>query len=269
MKKLEKLKKEIKKLKKVLVAFSGGVDSTFLLKICIDVLGIENVFAVTAKSEIFSKEELKYSKKIAKKLGVNHYIISTNEINNEKFIANTIDRCYYCKIELFSKLWEIAKKLNINYILDGSTIDDLKDYRPGRKALIEKNILSPLQNAKLSKKEIRYLSKKMGLPTWNKQSEACLASRFPYGHKITRNELKMVEEAEKFLKKNGFKIVRVRHHGKLARIEVDEKDIKRFLDDKLRKEIIGKFKKIGYVWICLDLIGYRTGSMNEILEKKI
>lgn len=265
--KLEELKKIIKNLGKVVVAFSGGADSTFLLKVCLDELGKENVVAITAESEIYSKDEIEFSKKIAKEMGVKHYIIKTEEMKNENFITNPVDRCYYCKLEIFSKLREEARKMNINYILEGSTIDDLEDYRPGGKAVREMKVLSPLQMAKLSKKEIRYLSKEMGLPTWDKPPQACLASRFPYGYRITIEELRMVEKAEKFLKENGFEVVRVRHYGKLARIEVDEKDIEKFFNKDFRKRVLNEFRKLGYIWVCLDLAGYRTGSMNECLRK--
>jgi len=254
------LKEKIKEMEKVLVAFSGGVDSTFLLKICIDVLGKENVLAVIASSPLYEVEE---AKKIASMLNANYIIIKTNEMENEKFVENSPKRCYYCKLELFTMLKKIAEKNGIKHVIEASVVDDLKDYRPGRKALEELKIRSPLLEAGFTKDEIRKLTKKMGLPTWNKATEACIASRFPYGYRINEKDVNMIKKAENFLKKQGFKIVRVRHYGKMARIEVGKEEIKKFFDNKLRQKIIDEFKKIGYIWVCLDLEGYRTGSMNE------
>ncbi len=261
--KLETLKKKIAGMKKVLIAYSGGVDSTFLLKICVDVLGRENILAVTAVSPTYQKEEIEEAKRIAGQMGVKHMIIYTDEMKNNSFTSNPLQRCYFCKKELFSKLREIAEKHGIEYVLDASNKDDASDFRPGMKAAREAGIISPLMETGITKKEIRYFSRKMGLPTYDKPSQACLASRFPYGEKITEEKLKMVEEAEKFLKELGFKIVRVRHHGRLARIEVDKEEIKKFFDEELRKKVTDKLKQIGYTWVCLDLLGYRSGSMNE------
>jgi uncharacterized protein len=261
--KLKALKKKIVAMKKVLIAYSGGVDSTFLLKICVDVLGRENVLAVTAVSPTYQKEEVEEAKRIASEMGVKHMIIHTNEMNDDAFTSNPLHRCYFCKKELFSRLREIAEKHGIEYVLDASNKDDASDFRPGMKAAMEAGVISPLMEAEITKEEIRYFSREMGLPTHNKPSQACLASRFPYGEKITEDKLKMVEEAEKFLKELGFKIVRVRHHGKLARIEVGREEIKNFFDEEIRKKVMNKLKQIGYTWVCLDLEGYRSGSMNE------
>ncbi len=261
--KLETLKKKIAAMKKVLIAYSGGVDSTFLLKICVDVLGRENVLAVTAISPTYQKEEIEGAKRIASEMGVKHMIIYTDEMKNDAFTSNPLQRCYFCKKELFSKLREIAEKYGIEYVLDASNKDDASDFRPGMKAARETGIISPLMEAGITKEEIRYFSREIGLPTYDKPSQACLASRFPYGEVITEKKLKMVEEAEKFLKELGFKIVRVRHHGKLARIEVGKEEIEKFFDEELRKKVMDKLKQIGYTWVCLDLLGYRSGSMNE------
>jgi len=263
--KLKNLKKMISEMERVLIAFSGGVDSTFLLKVCVDVLGRENVIAVTASSPTYEMDETE-AKKIAQFFGVKHVIIHTNEMGNEKFLSNTVERCYFCKKELFSKLKEIAAEHGIKHVLDASNADDSLDYRPGMKAARELGIKSPLLEAGITKEEIRKFSKEMGLPTATKPSQACLASRFPYGEKITEEKLKMVAEAEKFLKELGFKIVRVRHHGNIARIEVDKNEMVRLMEERIRKKIYERLKEIGYTWVCLDLMGYRSGSMNEAIN---
>lgn len=263
--KLELLRAKISKLKKVIVAFSGGVDSTFLLKVCADVLGNQNVIAVTANSETYPPEELRAAKEFAKRLGVAHFVIRTNELCNPNFYRNSPNRCYFCKKELVKKLKRVAEEQGIKYILEASNSDDLKDYRPGRKALEEEEVLSPLLD--FSKEEIRKLSKKMGLPTWNKPSQPCLASRFPYGIRITKEALNMVRKAETFLKKLGFKNVRVRHHEALARIEVDRRQIKKLVSEKVVKLLAAHFKKLGYIWVAVDIEGYRQGSLNEVLKK--
>jgi len=263
--KLENLKKMISEMGHVLIAFSGGVDSTFLLKVCVDVLGRENVIAVTASSPTYEMDETE-AKKIAQFFGVKHVIIHTNEMGNEKFLSNTVERCYFCKKELFSKLKEIAAEHGIKHVLDASNADDSLDYRPGMKAARELGIKSPLLEAGITKEEIRKFSKEMGLPTATKPSQSCLASRFPYGEKITEEKLKMVAEAEKFLKELGFKVVRVRHHGNIARIEVDKNEMVRLMEERIRKKIYERLKEIGYTWVCLDLMGYRSGSMNEAIR---
>ena len=264
--KLENLKKMISEMGHVLIAFSGGVDSTFLLKVCVDVLGRENVIAVTASSPTYQMDEMEEAKKIAQFFGVKHVIIHTNEMGNEKFLSNTVERCYFCKKELFSKLKEIAAEHGIKHVLDASNADDSLDYRPGMKAARELGIKSPLLEAGITKEEIRKFSKEMGLPTATKPSQSCLASRFPYGEKITEEKLKMVAEAEKFLKELGFKVVRVRHHGNIARIEVDKNEMVRLMEERIRKKIYERLKEIGYTWVCLDLMGYRSGSMNEAIR---
>lgn len=266
--KLEKLKELIRSMKKVAVAFSGGVDSTFLLKVAKDVLG-ENVIAITLVSPLYPKREIKEAEEIAKSLGVKHVIEEEEDIlRNEKFLENPPNRCYLCKKEEFKKILEIAKKYNISYVLDGSNKDDLGDYRPGRKALNELGIRSPLLEIGFTKKEIRELSKEFVLPTYNKPSFACLASRFPYGEKIEIEALKRVDEGEEFLISLGINQVRVRNYNNMARIEVNEEDFKIFLNEDIRKKIVKKFKELGYIYITLDLEGYRTGSMNEVLRRK-
>ncbi|MFN4226639.1 MAG: ATP-dependent sacrificial sulfur transferase LarE [Candidatus Ratteibacteria bacterium] len=264
-KKLKKLKEYLKNLKKVVVAYSGGVDSSFLLKVAFDTLGKKNVIAVNAISPTYTEEERKFAEKFCKKFGIKLIQIKTDEFKNQNFINNPPNRCFWCKKELFGKIEEIRKKYNFNFIIDGTNKDDEKDYRPGEKAKEIYNILSPLKECNIRKKEIRELSKKMDLPTWNKPQMACLASRIPYGEKITIEKLKRIEKAEKFLSTLKFKIIRVRDYGQLARIEVEQDELKKIIEFK--EKIIKKLKRIGYKYITVDLEGYRTGSMNEILRK--
>jgi uncharacterized protein len=266
--KSDKLKEIIRPLKQVLVAFSGGVDSTLLLKVALDTLGNENVLAVIAQSVTYPEEEIEGAKKIAEMLKANYQVIHTNEICDENFYTNPPERCYFCKLELFSTLKKLASDHGIQYVLEGSNLDDTSDYRPGLRAIKELEIVSPLKQAGLTKDEIRSLSKSLGLPTWSKPSMACLASRFPYSYQITEPELKMVEQAERFLRKLGFVQLRVRHHGKLARIEVEPNQLEKLIAPENRLQIITYLKSLGYVWIAMDLQGYRTGSFNESLNKK-
>jgi uncharacterized protein len=261
--KLRKLKEILKDMNSVAVAYSGGVDSSFLLKIAYDVLG-DKVLAVTATSSTYPKQELTNAKKFAKNIGVKHIIIGSDEIKNKKFSKNTPNRCYYCKKELFTKIKKIADKNDINYVLDGENADDTKDYRPGIKAARELCVRSPLKEAGLTKKEIRELSHKMNLKTWDKPALACLASRFPYGTRITKERLKQVELAEAFLSKMGLHQIRVRHHEKIARIEVTKNDFNKILRHK--EKIVNYFKKLGFIYVTMDIEGYRTGSLNEGLK---
>ncbi len=261
--KLEKLKEILKDMDKVAVAYSGGVDSTFLLKVAHDTIG-DNVLAITATSSTYQKKELSKAKKFTQKTGVKHRIMKSEEMKNKHFLENTPNRCYYCKKELFTKIKKVAAAQNINYVLDGSNVDDAKDYRPGSKALKELGVRSPLKEAGLTKKDIRELSHMMNLETWNKPALACLASRFPYGTRITTKRLKQVEMAEMFLSKLGLTQIRVRHHNEIARIEVAKDDFNKIL--KHRKRIADYFKKLGFTYVTMDIEGYRTGSLNEVLK---
>lgn len=264
--KLNKLRRILKEMESILVAYSGGVDSTFLLKVAKETIG-DKVLAVTAKSETYPKREYEQAKKIALKLRAKHLIINTRELLNSHFLANPVNRCYYCKRELFTKLKQIALDKGINYVTEGTNCDDIKDFRPGMDAIKELGVRSPLREAGLIKKEIRLLSRKMNLPTWNKPAFACLASRFPYGTPIDKKRLQMVEESEDYLYRLGLKQIRVRDHNDIARIEISPDDIERITSINLRKKIVKRLKEIGYRYITLDLQGYRTGSMNEVLKE--
>lgn len=267
--KVKKLRCILRELDRVAIAFSGGVDSTFLVKVAKDVLGRENVLAVTASSETFPKSELKDAKRLARSIGVTHMVIRTKELQDADFKTNSPRRCYYCKRELFDKLRRIAESRGFKYVADASNYDDRRDFRPGVLAAKEKKIRSPLKEAYLTKNDIRRLSKKLRLSTWNKPSSACLASRIPYHDAITKQKLSAIESAEEFLRKK-FKIkqARVRCHGDIARIEVAVEDIKKITKGGDRDCIAKKFNALGFKYVTVDLQGYRTGSMNETLGAK-
>ena len=259
------LKRIISEYKSCLVAFSGGQDSALLLKICSLVLPKGKLLAVTAVSATYPQGELANARILAKDIGVRLKVIKTAELDNKNFTANSIKRCYFCKKELFTKLIALARSNKLNFVLDASNASDQADYRPGSIAKEELKVKSPLLEAGFSKGDIRNLSLQLGLSSWNKPSLACLASRIPYGTRITAGVLQHIDRAESYLHSLGFRQVRLRHYNGLCRIEVGKNEMCRLLNK--RQVIANKFKKIGYHYITLDLEGYRTGSLNEVIDK--
>jgi uncharacterized protein len=259
--KLRKLEDILAKMGSVLIAYSGGADSTFLLKVALDVLG-QNVLATTARAPIVPSWELTAAEEMAHQLGARHLFIETGVLDDPDFSYNPPDRCYICKRALFSRLRELASKHGLNKVIEGSNQDDLSEYRPGLRAVREFAVKSPLVEAGFTKAQIRSLSREMGLPTWNKPAQTCLATRFSYGEHLTPEKLKRVEEAEGFLHSLNLRQVRVRDHGVLARIEVPGEDMAHLLE--LASRAVDKLKELGYTYITLDLEGHRTGSMKGI-----
>lgn len=265
--KFENLQRSLLQLGRVAIAFSGGVDSTFLLETAHQVLG-DGVIAVTAASCAFPERELKEAKAFCVERGIAHVVCQSEELDIEGFRQNPTNRCYLCKHELFEKIWRIAEERGFDAVAEGSNIDDNGDYRPGLMAVKELGVRSPLREAGLNKEEIRALSKEMGLPTWNKQSFACLSSRFVYGETISEEKLGMVDQAEQLLLDLGFHQVRVRVHGTIARIELLPEEFHAVLEEDKRTLIGRRLKELGFSYVTLDLMGYRTGSMNETMKNE-
>ena len=265
--KIEQLKSNLAQNKGVLVAFSAGVDSTFLLKVSHMVLG-DRAIALTATSPTVPPGELDAAKAFTRGLGCRHLVVDSHEMENPSFLQNPVNRCFFCKDELYRICHDQARLLGIDVIVDGTNLDDLKDHRPGLKAAHALGIRHPLVEAKMTKDDIRRHSRELGLPTWDKPSSPCLSSRFPYGTEITLEKLKKVGACEVFLKDLGFREFRVRYHGDLARIEAAPGELDRLVEKDTREAVVRRFKEVGFNFVSLDLQGYRTGSLNETLATK-
>ena len=263
--KYERLLGILKELESVIVAFSGGVDSTFLAKAAKDALG-DKALLVTADSETYPASELEESRRLARHLGMRHLVIETRELDNPEYARNAPNRCFFCKEELFTKLGPLAAREGMAHLVYGANMDDLGDHRPGMEAAKRMGVRAPLIDAEFWKTEIRELSQEFGLPTWDKPSFACLSSRFQYGDAITAEKLRQVDAAEAFVRSLGFKQFRVRHHDRLARLEIAREEMARLWEDGLRDAIVARFRELGYLHVTVDLQGFRSGSANDALK---
>lgn len=265
--KYDRLKALLADLGSVAVGFSGGIDSTLLIRVATQILG-DSALAVIGRSETYPTREFEEAIQLAQSFGSRYRVVNTKETDDLKFRENPPDRCYFCKTELFTKLHHIAKEEGILYVADGTILDDLGDFRPGMRAKSEQDVRSPLLEAGFTKADVRVLARELGIPTWDKPSFACLSSRFPYGQGITKENLMKVDAAESFMRDNGFRFFRVRHHDdRTARLEVGPQEFGRLLDPAFREVLVAHFKSLGFAYVTLDLQGYRTGSMNEVLTE--
>jgi pyridinium-3,5-biscarboxylic acid mononucleotide sulfurtransferase len=261
-----RLREILTDIQSCVVAFSGGVDSAYLAVVANDVLA-ENALAVTAASPSYPMSQRRTAEAVVQQFGIRHEMIRSTEMRDPNYVANTPDRCYFCKQELYTRLQDIARSRGFRHVVDGNNVDDIGDYRPGRRAAADLQVRSPLIEANLRKADIRELSRKLGLQTWNQPASACLSSRIPYGSEVTPEKLRMIERSEELLRSLGFSQCRVRHHGEVARIEIERTDLARAMNLELFDTISRGLKKIGFKFVALDLDGYRTGALNEVLSQ--
>src|SRR5438876_3954873 len=265
--KYEHLEAILGEMESVLVAYSGGVDSALLLKVAHDVLGTRAIGAI-ATSPAYAAEETEEALAVAEQMGIPVITLETHELEDERYVANDFNRCYFCKTELFTRLEPLAKQYNLRHIAYGVNKDDDSDFRPGQRAAREFSVRGPLKEAGMGKREIRAVARLLGVPIWDKPAMACYSSRIPYGSKVDVASLQMIYKAEKLLRDLGFRQVRVRHHDKIARIEVERSELPRLIEDEISRIVTDGLRKIGYTYVTVDLLGYRTGSMNESFFKK-